>query len=51
MRVCCVCIQLIKTADETAQYLKAAIVQVRLNETTGTYRKYMMTQKLDRWPL
>lgn len=29
--------ELIKTAEETAQYLKATIVQMRQNEITGTY--------------
>jgi len=33
------CVQLIKTAKETALYLKSAIVQARLNEKTGAYRK------------
>jgi len=31
---------LIKTAEDTAHYLKAAVVQARLNEKTGHYRKY-----------
>lgn len=30
--------ELIKSAEETAQYLKATVVQARLNETTGNYQ-------------